>query len=170
VLQRLPNAYLAVAGGDDGDGVNAQKTARALGISNRVLFMGLLSRDELAELYRDAEMLALLSSRENFGMSAAEAMYAGVPVLLNKVVGLADEVEECGGGVVVGDSIEEATDAWSSLLMNPARKEIGERGRRFAVARFSQDRVATEMLGLFQEAADKSRRPPSLGGRSKDAD
>ena len=61
----------------------------------------------MLQAYADADLLVLLSHRENFGMVVAEAMAAGVPVLISDQVGLAEEVKQANAGCVVSSEDEE---------------------------------------------------------------
>jgi glycosyltransferase involved in cell wall biosynthesis len=152
VSRRVSGAYLAIAGGDDGAELSARATALTMGVGERVFFLGQLGRSELAELYRDANVSLLLSHRENFGMVVAEAMAASVPVLVNEKVGLSDEVRVSRSGFVVSDNLEENVSSWCSLLVHPERRQMGERGRAYALANFSKPGIARQMEHLFQEA------------------
>ncbi|MFL2832929.1 MAG: glycosyltransferase, partial [Coraliomargaritaceae bacterium] len=58
-----------------------EKLAQDLGIGSQVVFSGPLYGDEKAELFREAQLLFLVSNSENFGLTAIEAMAAGLPVV-----------------------------------------------------------------------------------------
>ena len=79
LVQQFPNAHLLIVGPDqDGSGKTAQEQVRFLGLADRVHFSGQLTGADLVRAYVDADMLVLLSHRENFGMVVVEAM-AGRP-------------------------------------------------------------------------------------------
>jgi glycosyltransferase involved in cell wall biosynthesis len=93
---RMADVPLVVAGGDLEDATQgARREAEAA--PNRVRFVGRVDDTRLAEL-RAGAALALVPSRsaETFGLAAAEAMAAGVPVAGSRVGALAELLEEQG--------------------------------------------------------------------------
>ena len=79
-----PDALLVIAGPDTEQYTpKLQQLAERLGIASRVVFTGILGDRLLKAAYARADCFALVSKRENFGMSAAEALAAGLPVVLS---------------------------------------------------------------------------------------
>ena len=141
----------------DGSGKAAEEQALRLGLADRVHFLGLLKGSDLLQAYTDADLLLLLSHRENFGMVAAEAMAAGLPVLLSDDVGLADEVTRAGAGLVVSAMLDNVVEGWSHLLADPVgRRTMGQNGRRLVRKQFASPVVAGRMLQLFLDVAHGS--------------
>lgn len=66
--------------------------ARSLGIADHVRFAGYVPDDELANLYRAADIFALSSRYEPFGMTAVEAMACGTPTVVTTEGGLCEEL------------------------------------------------------------------------------
>jgi len=84
VRQQGRNAVLLCVGPDsDGHRAVLERQAAALGIGEQVVFTGLLDGDALKSAYSRADVVALVSRKENFGLAAAEALSAGVPVVLS---------------------------------------------------------------------------------------
>ena len=132
-------------------------TAARVGLAERIHFLGLLKGPELLGAYADADLLLLLSHRENFGMVAAEAMAAGVPLLLSHDVGLAAEVQHAEAGLVVSATLDEVARAWSCLLSDPlTRSRMGQNGRKLVQEQFASPVVAGKMLQVLQEVAGKA--------------
>jgi glycosyltransferase involved in cell wall biosynthesis len=157
VTQALPSAHLIIAGPDeDGSGRAAQEKAHALGLSDRVHFTGLLTGTGLLQAYAEADLLVLLSHRENFGMVVAEAMAAGVPVLISDQVGLAEEVKEVNAGCMVSSKIEDIARTWTQMLTSPALRSMGSRGRNLVKERFASEVVAAQMIELLSRIARRS--------------
>lgn len=71
--------------GPDSDSYQAslERRAEALGIRDRVIFTGLMKGLDLLAAYARADTLALISKKENFGQAAAEALVAGIPIVLS---------------------------------------------------------------------------------------
>lgn len=159
VVAKRPEAYLAIVGCDNGEEARLKDLVSALGLQSRVYFLGLLTGDELLQLYSDADLLTLLSARENFGMVVLEAMAACLPVLVGREVGLAQEVYAAGAGCVVGDQPDEIARAWADLITNRTRRSrCGEQGRLLVARSFSTEAVAKRMLALLEEIVAQPRR------------
>jgi glycosyltransferase involved in cell wall biosynthesis len=164
IAQASPDSHLCIIGPDqDGSGKAAQKQVTGLRLSNRVHFTGPLSGRDLVQAYCDADLLALVSHRENFGMVALEAMAVGRPVLLTREVGLADEVAQGGAGLVVESTPDAIGTAWHTLLQDQdLRRALGERGWQLARDRFASDAVARAMLALFASVSGEAHAQPGL--------
>jgi glycosyltransferase involved in cell wall biosynthesis len=162
VVQSSPKAYLVIAGPDeDGSGKRAQEQAHALRLAGRVHFTGLLTGSALAQAYADADLLVLLSHRENFGMVVAEAMAAGLPVLISREVGLVEEVVPAGAGYAVSHDVNEIAPVWHRMLDSPAeRRAMGTRARDLVERHFTAEVVTAQMLDQFMQIARVARPQP----------
>jgi glycosyltransferase involved in cell wall biosynthesis len=158
----LPNAHLLLVGPDAGSGPAIRRRIVELGLDARVHLLGLLEGESLLQAYAEADLLVLLSRRENFGMVVVEAMACGLPVLVSEQVGLAKEVRQAGAGRVVAAQIERIASAWCEMLTGNERPAMGERGRELARQRFSSDVVTAQMLDLLRRAAEGSLATGSL--------
>lgn len=74
--------------GPDSDDYQSSLSVLAadLGVSDRIIFTGLLRDQALLAAYARADVLALVSKKENFGQAAAEALVMGVPIVLSEGV------------------------------------------------------------------------------------
>jgi glycosyltransferase involved in cell wall biosynthesis len=82
--------------GDGPERAALEARARDLPIS----FLGLCSRQDVVATLRTADAFALPTLADPFGISAVEAMAAGVPAIVTSACGSADLVEKNGGVVV----------------------------------------------------------------------
>jgi glycosyltransferase involved in cell wall biosynthesis len=147
----LPSARLALVGPDQGAEGELRQLAQRLNVRDKVIFIGLTQGDRVQEIYAAADVLLMLSWRESFGMAAAEALAAGVPVLLSEDVGLAEELGSAGVGRVARPLFTEIHHVWREMLADPRLREMGIRGRSFAAEHFSSRAVAGKMLAAFQD-------------------
>lgn len=101
---------LALAGG----GPSAyERTLRALDQeTGRLDWLGFVKGEQREKFFREIDFLVLASEYECFGMSAAEAMVRGIPVIVTERVGVADDVQQTGGGLVVAVGIEPLVTAF----------------------------------------------------------
>ena len=63
--------------------------AHALGVSEDLLFTEILDRNDLKTAYARADVFALLSQKENFGLFVAEALASGIPGVISEGVDIA---------------------------------------------------------------------------------
>ncbi|WP_416137216.1 glycosyltransferase family 4 protein [Halomonas sp. HK25] len=79
LLLHLPDKYYLVIAGDGPDREYMEEKALVLGVLNRIEWLG--SIRNISELYSNIDFYAYMSWYEGFGLSVAEAMYCGVPVV-----------------------------------------------------------------------------------------
>lgn len=152
------DARLTVAGtGAPGYLREMEALCHRLGLSGRVRFAGHLEGAGKEAALREADVFVLPSYQENFGIAVAEAMAAGLPVLVSDQVGIAEEVREAGAGLVVPAEAEAIAGALSSLAARPAaRIAMGAAGARLARERFSWDRTADGLVELYRDITRRS--------------
>jgi glycosyltransferase involved in cell wall biosynthesis len=112
-------------------------------------FTGLLAPEEL-ERRRARAALAIVPSRsaETFGLAAAEAMAAGVPVVASRIGALPDLVEDAGL-VTPGDVEALAATARARY----ADAQAGERGLRRVAERASPEAAARALAAAYSRIA-----------------
>jgi glycosyltransferase involved in cell wall biosynthesis len=145
------DAHLLVAGPDDeGLAVALRRQASELGIGERLTVLGFVSAVEKAALLRHTRVFALPSADENFALGVAEAMAAGVPVLITDRVGIHAEIAEAEAGIVVPRSVEALTAGLARLLEDAdAAARLGANGRALAGDRYSWTRVAADLEDMY---------------------
>jgi len=103
--------------GDGPDRLEAERTARQLGVGDHVHFAGKVSHVE--EWIRKADLLISTSEMESFGMSIAEAMATGIPVVAYRVGGVPEVVEDgVQGRLVEVGALCSAAKAIAEILSN----------------------------------------------------
>jgi len=152
---RLPGVRVLVVGGPSGSGLAAPDTlvrlADELGIADRVSFLPPQSREQLANVYRAADLLAVPSYSESFGLVAVEAQACGTPVVAAAVGGLPVAVADGRSGTLVtGHDPDQWARAINDLLAaDPVTL------RRAAIAhaeQFSWDHTVDQLLGSYGRA------------------
>lgn len=103
---------VVLVGGDSGDGLRQagrpdgergrlEALAAALGVADRLRFLGPVPHADLAELYAVADVCVVPSLTESFGLVALEAQASGTPVVGAAVGGLLDIIEDGVSGYLV---------------------------------------------------------------------
>src|SRR5579862_197938 len=112
--------HLVMAGPDQGGWqARLQAVAQGCAIASRVTWTGPLYGDGKWEAMRAAEVFALPSHAENFGIAVAEALGCGLPVLISSQVSIAPDVEADGAGLVAPDDLAGSTATLARWLELP---------------------------------------------------
>lgn len=140
--------------------------ARALELEGVVEFLGPKSQTELPDLYRAADVCAVPSRYESFGMAALESLACGTPVVASRTGGLQSTIRDGRNGylVTIGDEREFA-DRLASVTCQPRlARRLGEEAARTA-RRYSWQRVADANLGAYHNllAPNRTRVPLEVG-------
>ena len=89
------------------------------------------------------------SIREGFGLTVAEAMWEGTPVIGGNVGGIRYQIEDGVNGFLVS-SIEEAAERIVQVIKNKKLQErLGQRARETVRKRFLLTRLLEQYLDLF---------------------
>jgi glycosyltransferase involved in cell wall biosynthesis len=104
-LAGLPGVALVLAG-EGGERESLERHAAAIGLGERVRFLGPLPRERVLELFRAADAAVLSSSWENFPHGVVEALAVGTPVISTAAGGVAEVVRDGENGLLtpVGDA------------------------------------------------------------------
>lgn len=150
VLEKVPNAYLLLAG----DGPLLEPVRRAASrtpVASRIIFPGFETdvRGMLAAL----DVFASSPLSEGLGLAAIEAMATGLPVVSVRTGGVPEVVVDGETGILAepGD-LTGLTEAMLRLARDPmARLTMGEAGRRRAIDEFSEDKMLERTALVYRE-------------------
>lgn len=134
-----PSVRLAIVGPDaDGHGAEVRLRIAALRLDDAVTFAGPLYGRNVLNAYVDADVFALPSYTENFGMTVVEAMACATPVAISDQVNIRSEVERAGAGIVTACDAGAFAAALAQLLQNAsARRAMGAAGRALVQSTFA---------------------------------
>jgi D-inositol-3-phosphate glycosyltransferase len=136
-----------------------QELAATLGISDVVRFLPPRRGAALRDVYRAADVVAVPSHNESFGLVALEAQACGTPVVAAAVGGLPVAVANRRSGLLVAGH---HAGTWASALAHVAlRPDVRARLARGAVAHaaaFSWDRTTDALVAGYADAASAFRR------------
>lgn len=145
---------LRVVGEDWGGLGPLTRLSQELGIQDRVVTTGPLSRATLLREYASADLFVLPSLFEPFGIVLMEAMASGLPIVATRVGGVPEVVQEGENALLVPPSDPTAlANALVRLATDGAlRARFSTFGRTW-VERFSWDRLIPEWVSLFESVS-----------------
>ena len=150
------DAQLVIVGGRPGSSQEAREIARLqhlatrLGVAERTHFVGAVAHEQLPAYYAAADVLAMASSYESFGLVAVESLACGTPVVATRVGGLRSIVRDGETGLLVPwrDADLFAERLRRVLTDTRFRAQLAANARDSVLA-FGWDRIAEEHLALY---------------------
>ncbi len=143
-------ARLVLVGQDEDAEPELRTRVREAGLEDEVVFTGELDDTGLGKWYRSADVFALFSQYEAFGLVYFEAMLCGLPVLTHEV-GANRELLTHGAAVVPLFDMEAAAAEMVRMVNEPEyRQHLGEAGRAYASREFTWEAVAEKYLALYR--------------------
>jgi glycosyltransferase involved in cell wall biosynthesis len=157
------DAILIIAGPDGNFRSEADALIAQHNLKDRVIFTGLVTGPQRLAVLADADVLALPSWHENFGLVVIEALAARTPVVVSDQVGLHPEITAAGvGGVVPLDAGALAAELDRWLDDDAGRNAAGEKGRELVRSRFDWDSIARRWAGHYADIVESGARRAAL--------
>jgi glycosyltransferase involved in cell wall biosynthesis len=152
---RFPEWRMKVVG--DGEGAyveDLKRRVRHARAEDLIEFCGWLEGEAKESALCDAQLLAMPSRQENFGLAAFEALARGVAVLVSDQIDLAREIDVAGAGWVTRLDRHALTDTLADALANEsARKACGRAGQALVRHRFAWPTIASQLEQLYRSMA-----------------
>ena len=136
--------------GDGPERASLERSARQLGVADRVTFTGLASRLEVRKAMWNARVFVLPSRVETFGLVLAEAMACGLPVVATRSGGPESFVQEPFGWLVPSDDVASLATALMSAS-NAERASIARSARSFAVTEFGPSALLSRLGQVYSD-------------------
>jgi mannosylfructose-phosphate synthase len=155
VFRRVADAKLVLAVGSTNPNEAEQELIRSLhdlaielDITERVIFKDYIIDDELADYYRAADVFALSSRYEPFGMTAIEAMACGTPAVVTTEGGLCEQVAWGIEALYANPFDPEAFGHAVTAVLQHAQVagQLSKFGPRKARSRFTWNGIAQQLL------------------------
>jgi glycosyltransferase involved in cell wall biosynthesis len=152
VIRQHPTARLVIAGPDE-HGHRAVVEPLFASFSNSVTWTGKVDDAVKRQLLDAADAVVMCSDSESFGMSVAEAMAVGTPVVVTRTCPWPD-VESHATGYWVDQNSESIGGAINSLLADPdAANEMGRRGKALIASRYTWQHAAAALIREYEAIA-----------------
>jgi glycogen(starch) synthase len=164
-----PDVGLVLAG-DGPERPELERLATALGLEERVLFLGRLDQPTVAAVMSGADAFVMPSRIEPFGIVVLEAWRAALPVIASRVGGASEFVDDGVSGLLVDphDPLELGTAIDRLLRSRELRAGLGSEGHR-RLRDFDWEVVADAYLRCYSAAIAKGRSPTAPPGRTASA-
>lgn len=134
-----------------------ESASARIGLQNMIDVRGTVTHDELPAFYSAADVLAMPSAYESFGMAAVEAMACGTPVVAFRVGGLAENVcDGLTGYLAAPGNRDELNRLLEKALTQPDMDRLG-RQARLAANRFRWQNVVAQTLDLYDDLLHQRR-------------
>lgn len=147
-----PEAVAMIVGdGPEREALTAMRDA--LGLEDRVIFLGSVPNLELATYENGCDVFVLPSRRESFGIAAVEAMACGKPVVGTRAGGLVEVIEDNKTGLLVEpDNVSQLAEAIVRVLTEQGlATRLGESALRKVESDFNWLEVARQTTSLYRE-------------------
>jgi glycosyltransferase involved in cell wall biosynthesis len=113
---------------------------------------GFVSGDLKVELLTKADLFVLPSYYENFGIAVAEAMAAGVPVVISDRIHIAEDIQQAEAGWVGPLEVGAIANSIKSALLNPQeRQRRGLNGKEYAKKHYNWEAIAQQTIDAYQQ-------------------
>ena len=155
---------MVVAGpSEEGHIEEVKQAVESAGFQDQFEFPGPVDDMLKWDFFRQADLFALPTFSENFGIVVAEALASEVPVITTKGTPWKDlDDHNCGWWVDIG--VEPLVEALREAigLSDVERHEMGKRGRDLVKKCYSWEKIAEDMLSVYRWVIDGGTPPDAL--------
>lgn len=157
ILAECPRARMIIAGkGPEAE--NLKQQAEALGVSDRINFIGFISDEERNHLFKVADCAVFPSLYEPFGIVALEAMALKCPLVVSDVGGFAEMVKHAETGIkIYPDNVDSTVWGITHALHNPKwAKQYTTRAAQSVADCFNWSRIAGLTKAVYDRLLEES--------------
>lgn len=154
LVPRYPRVKLLLVGGD-GPGADATvaltKRAQGLGIASDLWLAGRVDHDDAPLYYNAADLLALPSTYESFGLVTLESLACGTPVVATSTGGAVSIIREGINGILIEQPDSRSLGQGIEKILNQLTQQLFSiEGIRASVSGFSWQRIAAMNLKSYE--------------------
>lgn len=152
VVKKVEAAMLFIVGAGP-DKAQLEEKAKRLGLDRYIRWFGALPQEEVFRLYTAMDVLVMPSLYEGFGLTAAEAMAVGLPVVGTRVDGLSEIINDGVTGYLlpVGDSHGLANALIDLLSNEEKRRTVGEKGKERIKKLFTMQHFVRSIISVYEQ-------------------
>ena len=153
-LSKLHNqnfAFVLAGGGDPEYEAELDRLVQEYNLSDGTHKLGFVGGEKKDICLQGADLYALTSHSENFGIAVLEALASGTPALVTTGVALSDLVKEQNLGWVVDLEIEAIANSIQEFLDKPdLAKQKGDRAAQYVAASYSWEKIALNLKSIYE--------------------
>ena len=162
VAREFDDAVLMLVGEDMGHNEEFRELVRSLGLDDRVIFTGFVSKEDKMAAFTDADVFAT-PSFTGFPITFLEACLCGTPIVTTARGDLLTWIEGTVGDNA-GYTPEEVTDAIVRLLADDAlRARFGAQAKDLVRTRYNWQAIVREVETLYSDITGRNRGAADLG-------
>jgi glycosyltransferase involved in cell wall biosynthesis len=143
--------FVLAGSGDPNYELEIERLLKVNNLDDRTYKLGFVFGEKKTLCLQGADLYALTSHSENFGISVLESLASRTPTLVTTGVALSDLVKEQNFGWVVDLEIEEITASIQEFLDNPAMaKEKGDRAVHYVAENYAWEKIALNLKSIYE--------------------
>jgi len=147
--------FLLVGGGPELDGI--KQVAEEYGVTDQMIFTGLVPWDEVPQYYHIANIFMNASKSETQGLTYIEALSSGTPVIVQKDDVIEDVVEDGKNGFVF-DSVDELKEKMLEAYNNQEVLIEMKKNAIITSKRYSKERFAKSVYEIYKEVVENYKK------------
>jgi len=160
LIEKLPDLKMVIVG--EGNEIeNLGKFAESIGVGDHVMFTGGKPREEIGKYYQLGNVFCSASVSETQGLTFAEAMAAGIPVVAKKDECIENIIEDTVTGLLF-ESNEDLPDLLYQVLTDKTLSARLSKASVEAMEALSVDTFADSVENLYLQILDSGDRPPRI--------
>ncbi|GBL08738.1 alpha-D-kanosaminyltransferase [Microcystis aeruginosa Sj] len=154
LLEKGLDFHFVLAGGNPQDSEYENRIKNQIErsiLGKNTTITGFVTGEVKNSLLARADLFVLPSYYENFGIAVAEAMAAGIPVVISDRVDLHPAVTAAAAGWVTACQLEDLTNTLATAITNPEiRQQRGKNARDLVLNQYSWSAIADQLLTVYQ--------------------
>ena len=131
-----------------------ERRVEALGLGDRVRFLGPRPKQEVARMMREADLFVLPSLHENLPVVLIEAQASGLPAVATRVGGVPELIDPDAGRMVEAGDPEALAEAIETLLARRGEFDPGPLALR-AATRYGYDAIERRWTSIYGDLLSK---------------
>lgn len=154
VQYELNDLRLVLVGGGPEEEI-LKRTAKQLGVGDRVIFTGTLSRSDVIKCYKGSDLFIFASVTETQGLVIGEAKAAGLPVVAVRAFGVSEMVEDKVDGFLTDLQLDSFVEKIILLLRDNNLRNSMSQNAQFNAQKISSRNCALRLLDSYNDLLER---------------
>lgn len=153
-LMREKDAFLIIAGSDDGFLHTVRKMIREHSLSKKTLLLGPTTGETKARLFKATDVFVYPSRSEGFSLGILEAASVGLPLLITDACHF-DEVRKSEAGIVVPPTVKSILRGLRRMYgyTDRERTAVGRRAAELIENAYSMQVIGEQLLSIYKKVS-----------------